>query len=63
MGAAVHRPGLSGDRLAKAESSWFRVVTALGVAVHCPGLSDDTVDMAESSSTRVVTGCDYVHRP
>ena len=63
MGAAVHRPGLSGDRLAKAESSWFGVVTALGAAVHCPGLSSDRVDMAESSSVGVVTRRDCVHCP
>ena len=63
MGAAVHRPGLSGDRMAKAESSWFGVVTALGTTVHRPGLSGDRLDMAESSSARVVTGRDFVHRP
>jgi hypothetical protein len=63
MGVAVHHPGMSGDRLAEAESSWFGVVTALGAAVHHPSLSDVRLDMAESSSIGVVTGRDYVHRP
>ena len=63
MGVAVHRPGLSGDRMAEAESSWFGVVTTLGAAMHCQGLSDDKLDMAESSSAGVVTGRDCVHRP
>ena len=63
MGAAVHRPGLSGDRLAKAESSWFGVVTALGAAVYHPSLSGDRLDMVESSNAGVVIGRDCVHRP
>ena len=63
MAGVVHRPGLSGDRLAKTESSWFEVVTTLGVVVHHLGLSDDRLDMAESSNARMVTRRDCVHRP
>jgi len=33
IGAMVHSPGLSGDRLVEAESSWFGVVTALACPV------------------------------
>ena len=51
MGEAVHRPDLSGDRLAEAKSSWFGVVTALGVVVHRPSLFGDRLDMVESSAT------------
>ena len=50
MGAAVHHPSLSGDRLAKAESSWFGVVTALGAVVHRPGLSGDQIPWLRAAS-------------
>ena len=50
MCVAVHRPGLSGDRLAKAESSWFGVVTALGAVVHRPGLSGDQIPWLRAAS-------------
>ena len=61
MAGAVHRPGLSGDRLAEAESSRFEVVTVLDAAVHRPSLSDDRLIVAESSSFGVVTAATSVH--
>ena len=62
MGAAVHRPGLSGDRLAEVESSWFGLVTALGAAVHHPSLSGDQLTVAKSSKLMGGTDASGVHR-
>ena len=61
MAGAVHRPGLSGDRLAEAESSRFEVVTILDAAVHRPSLSDDPLTVAESSKLKGGTSASGAH--